>query len=75
VDARDHLTRGRNAAAVGDRLTHASQLVQARLDDIKHGVVGGDGAVVDLHDERFQLVAEVAHPGDARHAGATLQRM
>ncbi len=65
----------RDTAAVCNSLSHASQLIEARLDQIKHRVVGGNGPHVDREHERFQLVAEVAHGRNARHAGATLERV
>ena len=74
-DARDHGARRRNTAAVGNHLTHAGQLVEARLHDIKQGLIRRDRTVVDLHDQGFQLVAQVAHRHDARHAGAAFQRV
>ncbi len=68
-------SRLRNAAPARDRLPHARQLIQTRLDRIEHGVVGSDRAVVDLHDERFQLMTQVSHGRDAGHAGASLEGM
>ena len=75
LNTRDHGARRRCGAAVGDQLAHARELIEARLDDIEHGLVRADGAVVDLHHERFQLVAQVAHGRDARHPGAALERV
>ena len=75
LDARNHGASRANATAVGNQLTHAGQLVEARLHGFKQGLVRGYRAVVDLHDQGFQLMAQVAHRHDARHAGAALQGM
>ncbi len=65
----------RDATTVGDCLAHPCQLIQARLDGIEHGIVGGDGAVVDRQDERFQLVTQISHGRDAGHARSALERV
>ncbi len=73
VNTRNCCASLRDATPVCDRLSHASQLIEARLDQIEHRVVGGNGPHVDREHERFQLMAEVAHGRNARHAGAALE--
>ena len=66
---------GGRQRACAHHIAHARQFIETGLHDGVRVVVGRHGARVDLDDQRFQLVAQVAHRLDARHARAALERV
>ena len=67
---------GRGHAFAGaDGFAHASQLIERCLREAECAVVGRHDTAVDLHEQRFQLVAQIAHRNQACHARAALERV
>ena len=71
----DQSARGGNTLAGADGFAHARQLVERGLRELECAVVRRDQAAVDLHEQRFELVRQIAHRHEARHARAALERM
>ena len=75
MNFRDEAARGGNTLARTHGFAHARQFVERGLREAERAVVGGDDAAVDLHEQGFQFVAQIAHGHQARHARAALERV
>ena len=73
LHARHQRLGSAHAAAIGQQVTHPCQLVQRRLQHTVRFGIPGHQAHFHLRDQRFQLVGQIAHRGDAGHARATLE--
>ncbi len=67
--------RGRGQYPGAHQIAHARELVEACLHHRMRMVVPHYHAAVDRNHQRLELVAQIAHGGDTRHAGAALQRV
>ena len=65
----------RAALALRNDVAHAVQPVEARLQGVEHFLRGGHLPGFDQAHQRLELVAQVAHRADARHASAALERV
>ncbi len=68
------VSRG-HAFAGANGFAHASQLIERCLREAERAVVGRHDTAVDLHEQRFELVAQIAHGNEACHARAALERV
>ena len=75
MNFRDEAVGGGNTLARAHRFAHARQFVERRLREAERAVVGGDDAAVDLHEQGFEFMAQIAHGHEARHACAALERV
>ena len=75
MNFRDEAVGGGNTLARIHRFAHARQFVERGLSEAERAVVGGDHTAVDLHEQGFQFMAQIAHGYEARHAGAALERV
>src|SRR6185369_9911929 len=75
ANAIDQLVRRLAALAAIDDVAHAMQLVEARLQRVEY--FGRRGNIARFHalHERLQLMAQIAHRANARHACAALERV
>ena len=57
------------------QVTHARELIDGRLHDAMSGVIPRHQPLLDLGDQGFHLMGQVAHSADAGHARPALERM
>ena len=74
-DLQDEIPGRRQALAGVGHLAHPVQLVERTLQHVKCSRIGRRHARFDRGQERFDLVTQVAHGADARHAGTALERV
>ena len=67
--------RRAHGLACRDVVAHAMQFVDALLQELVDARRHVDSTVVDADEQRLELVAQVPHGGNARHARTALQRV
>ena len=75
VNSGDEAVGRGHAFAGANGFAHASQLIERCLREAERAVVGRHDAAVDLHEQRFELMAQIAHGNEPRHARAALERV